>query len=79
MIHTHTLSLSRSSQSVSAVDAEISTGNVFRRITEEESDGAHQVLGDSHFTHGNQRDPLVLQIWVIVEDLARPVVSQIHR
>lgn len=43
--------------------------NIGAGIAGQEGDGTHQVLRASHFTDGDQRSPLLLQIWVVVKNL----------
>lgn len=59
-------------QSVPAVDAEIRTGDVLGRVGEEEGHGAHQVFGCTHLADGDEGDPLIAELGVLVEDLAGP-------
>lgn len=59
-------------QGVAAVNAEIRTGDVLGRVGEEEGHGAHQVFGGTHLADGDERDPLIAELGVLVEDLAGP-------
>ena len=55
--------------SVTTVDAKVGTSHVAGRVTEQESDSAHQVLRAAHFTLRNQRSPLLGELWVVIENL----------
>ena len=41
-------------------------------VTGEESDGTHEVLRAANLADGDQRSPLLLEFWVVVEDLLGP-------
>lgn len=60
---------------VTAVNAELSTGDVAGRIRRQESDSAHEILRLTHLALRDKRRPLVLQVGVLIEDLLRAVVS----
>ena len=64
-----------SSQTVTTVNPQISTGDVRSSFTEQEGDGAHEILGVTHLAGGDERGPLLLEVWVLVEDLASPAGS----
>ena len=53
----------------SSVRLNITYSNVGTRVTRQEGDGTHQVLRTSHLTNGNERSPLLLKVWVVVENL----------
>lgn len=54
---------------VATVNAQLSTGHVAGSVGEEEGDGAHEVLGLAHLALGDERDPLLGELGVLVEDL----------
>lgn len=58
---------------VTAIDAEIRTGHVRTGIGKQEGDGTHEILGLTHLALGNERGPLLLEVWVVVENLLGPV------
>jgi hypothetical protein len=41
-------------------------------ITRQESDCAHEILRAAHLSDGNQRSPLLLELWVVIENLLSP-------
>jgi len=43
--------------------------NIKTCVTRQESHSTHEVLWSSHLTNGDKRSPLLLEIWVVVEDL----------
>jgi hypothetical protein len=55
--------------SVATVNTQLGAGHVARSIGEEEGDGAHEVLGLAHLALRNERDPLLGELGVVVEDL----------
>lgn len=61
--------MNRLRDSVTAINAQISTRHVVGRVGQQECDRAHEVLGRTHLALGNQRGPLLLEIWVVVHDL----------
>ncbi|KAG7058227.1 short chain dehydrogenase [Colletotrichum scovillei] len=67
---------------VTAINAEVRTRDVERGIRQQESDGSHKVLGLTHLALGNQRSPLLLEVWVVVKNLlgsAHPGEMQLTR
>lgn len=54
---------------VTSINAEICSGYVSRSIWEQKGNWSHQVFWLSHLTLWNEGDPLVLQIWVVIENL----------
>jgi hypothetical protein len=58
-----------SSARVRSINTEVGAVHVQAGITREERNSAHQILRASHLTHGDKGSPLLLQLWVIVEDL----------
>lgn len=68
-----------SGQGVAAVDAEIRSGDVLGRVGEEECHGAHQVFGGTHLADGDEGDPLVAELGVLVEDFAGPKSTVLAR
>lgn len=63
------------SKSVSAVDAEVGTGDVRSGIGQQERERAHQVGGVAHLTLGDERGPLLLELRLVVEDLLGAVCA----
>ena len=51
---------------VATVNAQLSTGHVAGSVGEEEGDGAHEVLGLAHLALGDERDPLLGELGVLV-------------
>ena len=68
---------SRLGASVTTVNTEIRTGDVLAGIGEQEGDRTHEVLGHPHLALGNEGGPLLLEIWVIIEDLLGPTQSRV--
>lgn len=62
----------RLGQGVAAIHPQVRAGDVLGGITEQEGNGAHEILRRSHLTGGDQGDPLVPQFRVLLEDLAGP-------
>lgn len=62
----------KSSQSITTINPQISTIDVRSGLTEQEGDGAHEILGGTHLAGGNERGPLLLELLVLVQDLASP-------
>lgn len=58
---------------VAAVNAQISSSDVPRSITQKEGNGTHEILGSPHLAHWNQRGPFVTEIRIFVQDLASAV------
>jgi len=56
-------------RSVATVDAQLGAGHVAGSVGEEESDGAHEVLGLTHLALRDEGDPLLGELGVFVEDL----------
>lgn len=51
---------------VATVNAQLGTSHVARGVGEEEGDGAHEVLGLAHLALGDERDPLLGELGVLV-------------
>ena len=62
-------------EGVATVNADIGTSHVLGGITEQEGNGTHQVLGSTHLAGGDERDPLVPQFGVLIQNLAGPVAK----
>lgn len=60
---------------VASVHSEVNTVDVFAVLREQENNRTHQVARITHLTHGNQRDPFLLELWVLVEYLCSPTVE----
>lgn len=58
-----------SGHGVAAVDTKVSTGDVAGRVRQQERQGAHEVLGPAHLALGDERNPLLPEVWVVVEYL----------
>lgn len=58
-----------SGHGVAAIDTKVSTGDVSGRVRQQEGQGPHEVLGLSHLALGDERDPLLPEVRVVVEDL----------
>lgn len=54
---------------VTAINTEVGSSNVLRSIGQQEGNGTHQVDWLAHLALGDERGPLSLQVWVVVEDL----------
>lgn len=57
------------SHGIATVDAEVGTGDVAAGIGEEVGDGAHEVLGLTHLADWDQGGPVLVEFWVVVENL----------
>lgn len=54
---------------VAAVDAKVSARDIVAGVREKIGDRAHQVFGLAHLAHRDERGPVFVQLWVLVEDL----------
>lgn len=54
---------------VSTVNTEIRSSDVAGSVTQQESDGTHEVFRSTHLTLRDQRGPLPVQLWVLVKNL----------
>jgi hypothetical protein len=63
----------RLGDSVTAINTEVGTSDVGARIGEEEGDGTHEINGLTHLTLGDKGSPLLLELWVVIENLLGPV------
>lgn len=54
---------------VTTVNAELGASHVAGGIGEEEGDGAHEILGLAHLALGDEGDPLLGELGVLVENL----------
>jgi len=57
------------SAGVCTIDAQVSAIHVQTGIAGQERDGAHEILRAAHLTDRNEGSPLLLELWVIIEDL----------
>lgn len=64
----------RLSDGVASIDLQLGAGDVVGGFAQEIGDGAHQILRLAHFALGDQRGPVLEELWVVVEDFARAVV-----
>ena len=55
---------------IASVNAEIRPSDVLGGIAKQEGHGTHQVLRCTHLAGGDERDPLVAKLGVLLEDLA---------
>lgn len=60
---------------VATINTQISSRHITRRVGQEVCHRAHQVLRLTHFPLRNQRRPVFIQVWVVVEDLLGPVMT----
>lgn len=69
------------SDSVTAIDTEIRSGDISSSITEQESHSTHQIFGTSHFTLRDQTRPLGCELGVVIENLlcAEILLDQIEK
>lgn len=65
----------RLGQGVATINTEISTRDVFGGVTEQEGDGSHEIFGGTHLADGDEGGPLIAEVGVLVQDLARPVAQ----
>ena len=61
--------LDHSSDRVAAVNAQVCSGDIAARIAEEVGDSAHEIFWLAHLTLGDQGGPVLVEVWVIIEDL----------
>ena len=54
---------------VSAVNTQLGASHVAGGIGEQECDSAHEIFRLAHLTLRDERDPLLGELWVVVEDL----------
>lgn len=47
-------------------------------VTGKEGDGTHEIFRSSHLSNGNQGRPLLLELWVVIENLLGPAVVLAH-
>lgn len=59
----------RSCHGIAAVDTKVSTGDVGGRVRQQEGQGAHEILGLAHLALRDERNPLLPEVRVVVEDL----------
>lgn len=64
---------------VAAVDTDVSTGHVARRLAEEIDNGAHEIFWFAHLADGNERGPVLVEFRVFGQDLLGAVgqISQL--
>ena len=62
---------------VATVNAQLGAGHVAGGVGEEESDGAHEVLRLAHLALGNERDPLLGELGVLVKDLLGAIETKL--
>lgn len=55
--------------SVSTVNTEIRSSDVAGSVTQQEGDSTHEVFRSTHLALRDQRGPLPVQLWVLVENL----------
>ena len=60
---------------VATVDAQLGAGHVAGGVGEKEGDGAHEVLGLAHLALGDERDPLLGELGVLIEDLLGTILK----
>ena len=57
-----------SGHGVSSVNSEVCTRYIPASITQQESHSSHQIFWSTHLAHWNQRGPLFLEVWIIVQN-----------
>lgn len=65
----------RSNNRVTAIDAKFRPRHVRRSVRQQEGNGAHQVLRETHPLHGRAADPLLLKVGPFGQDLLGPAVG----
>lgn len=60
--------------SVSAVNTQVCAGDIAGSIRQQEGHGTHQIGRLTHLALRNERDPLLLEVGVLVEDLLGAII-----
>lgn len=71
--------ISHLSDGVTTIDAEVGASDIVGGIGQQESHGAHEILGRAHLSLGYERGPLLLEVWVVVKDLLGAVKKVVHQ
>lgn len=63
-------------QGISAINTEIRAGDVLGSIAKEECYGTHQILGRPHLSNGDEGDPLITELGILIEDLTGAIIGR---
>lgn len=58
---------------ICAVNPDVGAVYILGGIRQQEGNRSHEIFGLAHLALGNERNPLLLEIGVLVENLFRPV------